>query len=597
LAFFGALAVKHSAAPVTTISASPGWWRACYPRAVAAVESALSRWRWPAFVALATAAVFARAVPYPLQLRWDDARFIVDNAFVRTPSWAGFVAIWGKPQLEAYHPLHLLSYWLDVPWSGAHPVVIHAVSLALWLGAAIVLRAALLRLGLSNGAAAIAVLACVLHPVQVEAVSWASGRKDVLALLFASACLFFHLGAQHAFDRNAWLARAAYLAGALAKTTVLPLPLVLLLADVLVRRQPLRRALKPQLPSLLLGVLLGALVLVIWREAEMVRPEGERTGGLLPRMVATFGHQLLTALWPATVAPMYSTTALSAPPTSAWVSLLLFVVVLALCWRAARRGGPHAARAAFGLGAFVLLLAPVSNAVPMYFPYQDRYLSLPLLGLAIALAAAWDALPSYARGLVPVLILALALRCVQYQGVWQSEPRLWGHAASTQPDAYYAWLKLGEVRRESGDLEGSIAAYRQLVVLDPGRKTGYVALFMAAALRDERRHGIAQSQAEAHGARLFRVLDDADALRELAARLLAAGYLRALEVPLARSLALRPLDDRVLERAAQAQLDANRPSIALLYAHRLEGPIKPPELRVAIARAEQALAHVPRVAD
>ena len=543
-------------------------------------------------------AVFVRALPYPLQLRWDDARFIVDNAFVRTPSWAAFAAIWSGPQLEAYHPLHLWSYWLDVPWSGAQPLVIHALSLALWVAAALVLRAALLRLGLSEGAAAIAALACVLHPVQVEAVSWASGRKDVLAMLFASLCLFWHLGSQRAFDRAAWLARGAYLAGALAKTTVLPLPLVLVLADVLVRRQPLRRALKPQLPSLVLGALLAALVLVIWRDAEMVRPEGERTGGVLPRMVATFGHQLWTALWPARVAPMYSTTALATPPGSAWLWLVLFALLLAGLWRVARRGGPHAARAAFGLGAFALLLGPVSNAVPMYFPYQDRYLSLPLVGLAIALGAAWDALPrGAARVFVPALVCALALRCVQYQGVWQSEPRLWGHAASTQPDAYYAWLKLGEVRRETGDLEGSIAAYRQLVALDPGRKAGYAALFLAAALRDERRRGIEPSQAEAHAARLYRVLDNADSLRDLAAQLLAAGYLRALEVPLARSLVLQPLDDRVLEHAAEKQFQAGRPSIALLYAHRMLAPTKRPDLRVVIERAEQSIAHVPRIAD
>jgi protein O-mannosyl-transferase len=554
--------------------------------------------RVPALVALVTVAVFARALPYPLQLRWDDARFIVDNAFVRTPSWAAFVAIWSGPQLEAYHPLHLLSYWLDVPWSGALPSLVHAVSLALWIGAALVLRAALLALGLSEGAAAIAVLACVLHPVQVEAVSWASGRKDVLALLFASLCLLCHLGSRHALDRRAWLARAAYLAGALAKTTVLPLPLVLLLADVLVRRQPLRRALKAQLPSLVLGALLGALVLVIWREAEMVRPEGERTGELLPRMVATFGHQLLTALWPARVAPMYSTTAMASPPGYAWLLLLLFALLLAGLWRAARRGGPNAARAAFGLGAFALLLAPVSNTVPMYFSYQDRYLSLPLLGLAIALGATWDALPRGGLRVLPaVLVGMLALRCVQYQGEWQSESRLWGHAASTQPDAYYAWLKLGEVRREAGDLEGSIRAYRQLVQLDVGRKTGYAALFLAAALRDERRRGIAPSQAEAYAARLYKNLDNADALRDLAAQLLAAGYLRALEVPLARSLVLQPIDDRVLEHAAETQFEAGRPTIALLYAHRMRAPTKRPDLRAVIERAERALDHIPRVAD
>jgi protein O-mannosyl-transferase len=330
----------------------------------------------------------------------------------------------------------------------------------------------------------------------------------------------------------------------------------------------------------------------------MVRPEGVQTGSVPVRMVATFGHQLWTALWPAETAPMYSTSALASPPAAAWWLLALFVLLLGVLLRAARRGDRHAARASLGLMAFAVLLAPVSNAVPMYFPYQDRYLSLPLAGLAIALGAGWDALPrGVLRALPAALVCALALRCVQYQGEWQSELRLWGHAASAQPEAYYAWLKLGEVRRAEGQLEGSIAAYRRLIELEPGRKTGYAALFLAAALRDERRRGLEPSRAEAYAARLFRVLDDADALRDMAARLLASGYLRALEVPLARSLALQPIDDRVLEHAAETQLAAGRPSIALLYAHRMSAPSKRPDLRAMIERAEREIAGAPRVAD
>ena len=93
-------------------------------------------------------AVFARAIPYPLQLSWDDARFLTDDALVMRPSWDALVAIVTRPQLEAYHPLHLLSYWLDAPWSGADPRVLHTTSLLLWIAAACALLRAMVRLGL-----------------------------------------------------------------------------------------------------------------------------------------------------------------------------------------------------------------------------------------------------------------------------------------------------------------------------------------------------------------------------------------------------------------------------------------------------------------
>ena len=85
-----------------------------------------------AAIVLCALVIFARAVPYPLQRSWDDGRFILDNPLVASVSWANFVALTTEVHFEAFHPLHLLSYWLDVPWFGAEPWVVHGVSLALW---------------------------------------------------------------------------------------------------------------------------------------------------------------------------------------------------------------------------------------------------------------------------------------------------------------------------------------------------------------------------------------------------------------------------------------------------------------------------------
>ncbi len=537
-------------------------------------------------LSLATLATFARAVPYPLQLRWDDGRFIVDNPDVRAPSWHALGAIFGGVRFEAYHPLHLLSYWLDVPWSGASAPVLHAVSLVLWVIAANLLLRVMLALGLSPASAALGSAACVLHPVQVEAVSWATGRKDVLALLLACACMLLHLRARHWLDRDAWLARGAYVLAALAKTTTLPLPAVLWLADVALRRRPPREAALHQLPSLALGAGAGVFVVRLWGEQHMLRQHAG--AGPLARVVATSAHQLATALWPSATSPMYSTRAVLEPAPWAFALCAALVLAAFAAWRL------RAGRALFALGAFALLLSPVSNAVPMYFPYQDRYLSLPLLALGFGLGAALDALervaPRAALPLGAALVLALALRCVQYQGAWRSETRLWGHAASTQPDAYYAWMKLGEVRRAAHDLYGAIRAYRTLLRVDPGAKMGHAALFEAVALRDEQLRALAPSRAEAYAKEYYDTLDDAGALRALAARLLQVGYLRLPELPLDRSLLLQPFPDDALQHAARVQLAERRPGLALCYLRHLSHEGLSPALR---QQAEQARAELP----
>lgn len=538
-------------------------------------------------IALAAIAVFARALPYPLQISWDDGRFIAHNTDVLKPSAAALARMFSQEQFEAYHPLHLLSYWLDVPWFGPNPWVMHGVNLGLWVIALQFVYAALRALALPAGHAAIACLALGLHPVQTEAVSWATGRKDVLALLLAAASLWLHLRAQTGWDRRAFGSRVLYALALLAKTTCLPLPLLMLLIDVQLRRLRLRDALLRQLPNLAIAAAASFGVMAIWQQHAMVRTSvgGPELAAL--RFVQTLGHHLLTAIWPSENAPMYATqkvAELEPFATCAFVAWLLAALVATL--RGARMIG-------CGLFGFGLLMLPVSNLVPMYFPLQDRYLSLPLLGLAIAFAGGLSLATSRGERSAPLmasaLVLWLGLRTIQYSGEWQSELRLWGHAASTQPDADYAWLKLGEVRREAGELEGAIAAYQGAIHAAPLRKLAHAALFDAVARRDERLHGIAPSRARELAQLYYEQLDSSTALRELASHLLATGYLRALELPMQIVLSREPVPDDALERIAQAQLRDGRPSLARFYVaamrrapqtEALRGLLQAPTLRV-----------------
>jgi hypothetical protein len=534
---------------------------------------------WPQRAAIVGGALvtFARALPYPLQRSWDDGRFILDNPDVQRVSAAALARMFTQVQFEAYHPLHLLSYWLDVPWVHSNPLVIHVVSLGLWSIALLTVYELLRALEISAWAAVAATLACGLHPVQVEAVSWASGRKDILALLLSAASLSAQLRARSAWSALAWTGRAAYGLALLAKTTALPLPLLALTVDVFARGVPFRQAARRQLPSLLLGLLVGGGVVYIWGEHSMLRSTG---GGLelAPlRFVQTLGHLLLTALWPSRTAPMYATQSVSAFAWDRSAVVLLYACACVLAYR--KRLGLVFA----GLLGFTWMALPVSNIVPLYFPLQDRYLSLPLLplcmafaGLVHALASASPAASRRTRATATLVALAavgaLAVRTWQYEAVWRDEIRLWGHAASTQPDSDYAWLKLGEVRRDAGQLEAAIAAYRAAIHVDPSRRLAHAALFEAVALRDEHRARLHPSAARSFAQRYYEQLDHPDALRELAQVLMSRGYPRAPELPMQTALLQEPLPDGVLERAAMSSLRADRPGLAILYARMMRSP-------------------------
>jgi len=512
--------------------------------------------------------VFARAVPYDFVRSWDDGRFISDNPDALHVSWPALVRIFSTVRFEAYQPLHLLSYWLDVPWFGPAPAVVHAVNLALWVLGLTSFYALLRALALPAWVCAWCTLLAGIHPAQVETVSWATGRKDVLALLFVTSSLRLQLKSTRAWDTSAWLARALYLAALLSKTTSLPLPVFGLCLDVWGRGKSLRSAVQWQLPSFAFSAVVSAAVLTIWREHALVRT----TLGSLElaplRFAQTLGHQWLMALWPSSNSPMYSTHRVGRVELAASLACAAYALSCFISWR--RRAG----LGFVGLAGFGLWLLPVSNLVPLYFPLQDRYASFPLFALALGIAG-W--LAERARSnrapdlqwLAALGVLCLGLRTFQYAGVWQSELRLWGHAVRTQPDAEYAFLKLGEVRRDASDFEGAIAAYRGAVLLAPGRKLAHAGLFEVVARRDERYQRIAVPRARELALQYYARLDQPRALRAFAGELGGLGYVRALELPLHMWLAYEPQPETALTQAASSALAAGQTTLARFYVHEL----------------------------
>ena len=190
----------------------------------------------------------------------------------------------------------------------------------------------------------------------------------------------------------------------------------------------------------------------------MIREHRGRDGRAARARGRDLAHQLSTALWPSANAPMYSTAAVASPRRSA-----------GSCSRACSRSGvrlraARARRARCSPGSRSRSAAAgQQRACRCTSRYQDRYLSLPLMGSRSASARVRRA-PAIAEGRWPVALcgaivaaLGAALRAVP--GRMGERTRLWGHAASTQPDAYYAFMKLGEVRRRAGDLYGAIRAY------------------------------------------------------------------------------------------------------------------------------------------
>lgn len=562
-----------------------------------APQSVKDAWTDRVIVLVAMLVTFGRSLPYPLVGSWDDRRFLIDNELVTHPSLEALRSIWLEPHFEAYHPLHLMSYWLDVPWLGAVGWSVRAVNLALFAGVGVAMLAWLRALGIGRFAALFATLAFVVHPVQVELVVWGTGRKDVLAELFGLLAWSAHLRSQRWDDRDAWVSRVLFVCACLSKTSAITLPLAMFAVDLWLGRRALREAALQQAPSVLLAALLGVVTLVLWSANDMIRPvDGATSSTTL--VLASLSHAIATLAVPADVSPLYALVA-DDPPSNAFLALGVVVVgaLVVIAWRSRDTRGGQLLGAA--ITTFVALYLPVSNVIPTYYEFQDRHLSLPLLGLAFALAVVLDrdrteaseARPSLGAMVLGLLcVLPLGARTIQYETVWSSDARLWAHATSTHPRSYYAWMKLGEVRRDEGRFDASVEAYNTAVELRPLQRLAYGALLMTLAMRDERDEALPPpSHAEELLTNYLRDGDDPEALSRDAGDAAVLGYHWAALMFLSRQLDLAPVSDERLERAADIQIRQNHEWLGRFYLGRMHRPPLMPRMRLFWAQEQERL--------
>lgn len=561
----------------TVLPASP-------PASAPVADDRRASWIARAVIAATALAVFGPSVDNALMTNWDDERFLSDPDVV-APSLAGLVRFFTEVRFEAYHPLHLLSYWLDVPFVGNEgptaALVIHSVNLALWVGVLLVGFEVFRRMGLSVVAAAVGVLAFGIHPLAVEVVCWATCRKDILAIGLALGATWFHLrtptfGSPWR-DRDGWISRALFLCAALAKTSVLPLPLALLAIDLWLRRRSLRDAVLWQLPTLLTALGLGAVVIAVWIDNDMIRSRGTDAAPYSPDLVpATVFHLLQSAVWPVRLSAIYPLH--RHDPTPIVSSLAAVVLVLSgLSFAFRFRDRPGFARLGIGLSWFVAFALPVLNIVPMYFQWQDRYCVAPLVGLAFLVGSLLDELrTSQARETTvrlvvtsAVLLVPLAWRATQQSDVWRDADHLWGNAVRMQPRAYFAWSKLGETRRNRGDYDGSIRALAEAIEIAPELRLAHAGFVYSLGLRDEGRERLPHGQALTLANRFLVVSDDAAQLRELASEMTRLGYRDAALYVLGRSLDLDPVSDERLERAVSVNLTNDELWLARFYLSRM----------------------------
>ena len=389
--------------------------------------------------------------------------------------------VMSRDVLDFNRPMQLLSLMMDSLFWGRNPLGYHLTSNLLHaLTSAGVFLLIVRLLGPTDRTLLSAFLGTLLfaaHPLMVEAVAEVASREDLLAAFFVVLAML--CAEAYGRSRGGWrwalgvACIAAVFLGCASKETGVAACVLITLYWWVYRRQDFRRwAGLIAAAYVVTGIFLGLRFALETTNSQVFLFKPVYIGGSLgmvfqiqPRIWAF----LLTLIfWPVHLSADYT------PQNIWWITLWAALPVLAafvalqgwLAWKNRV--------AAFGGAIFWLGLAPVSNFIPIFRPMADRFMYLPMIGLALTAAGIFVLLrPAVFRVVIcgtAILILLLAGLTWKRQAVFANSLNLWKNTLLESPNSDTAANNLGYAHLERKEFELAVRCFEVALQLTKGKK-------------------------------------------------------------------------------------------------------------------------------
>ena len=404
-------------------------------------------------------------------VNWDDLNLIVNNSVIRSLAPSNVRDMFIPGVLDAYQPVRTLSYAVDFHFWGLNPIGYHLSNIICNTLSVLFIYLIARRLAQSFVFACLAASMFAVHPVHVEAVTWLSGRRDVLSLLFALCSFYsflrFKTGSPDSTKGASSSARLLWYAlslltfclGLLTKSAIIILPGLFLLYEIcflpgFYRRW--KRLILCYLPFLSFALLFLSAFLSVSRDSGVLKASyhGESMYITFLTMLRVLAEYIGMLVIPIELSATYGvrivTTWLDPPLVPAFILHALMLGLCIISWKKARI-------VCFGIVWFYFALLPVSNIIPIGIIKADRYLYLPSVGFCLVFAwgatYCWNVMTGSKQNhsllhwgywiLLGVLFASFGMMTIHRNRAWKDSYTLWMATLDTTPDSTIALDGLG----------------------------------------------------------------------------------------------------------------------------------------------------------
>ncbi len=413
----------------------------------------------------------------------DDTRLIAgDNALVN--GQLTLRTLWFGTDFT----LSTFVWWLEHLAFGAHPAGYHLVNITLHALSALLLWRLLAQLKIPGAWLAGALFA--VHPVCVNSVARIAELKNTLSMPFLLLSFIAYLRYENSrlypqdtppSNHNAanaavlWygISLCAFVLGLMAKTTIIMLPVVLLLCAVWQRGRIRWRDAVHTAPFFTLSLAFG--LMSIWFQKYQALPTTPLTlehAGFARRLAGAgydFWFYLGKALFPVGLNLEYRRWKIDTGSPMAFLPVLLCCILFLVCFLYRRTWGRHAL---FGLGCFFVMLIPALGFFNAQFEtlwQVSDHLQYTALPAIVALVAAVAALGNTMifRGVAIVLLVLGSALCFKRAEAFQNEEKLVVDAISKNPEAWGSLNELGVIFANKKDYANAVRQFEQSLKYNP----------------------------------------------------------------------------------------------------------------------------------
>ena len=423
--------------------------------------------RWHGLLLIAMAWVMTAGIGNDIV--WDDW-IVFENDVLR--GWEGLATIWirdrpirGEPH---YWPVTYTSFWIENLIWGTHPVMTKATNIAIHSMNTAMVWQVLTRLKVPGSLLAGVVFA--VHPVQVETVAMAIGRKDLLATMFMLIATVMWMKDNTTTRRRVWVVTGLYLLAVLSKSSAIMLPVGLVIIDAWRAPDRPHRELRQLWPwTVVAGI--TAVGTVGWPEA------GQYTAAEQVLIASqTIWANLGVLVWPVDLPGIHPLWKVDAGAPEQWLIAGASVLAGIMAWM--MKSG--AARPIVLAGTwYAAMLVPTSGIVEHSFMMTaliaDRYqymaciAPVAVLSAGLAMFAERRERMKAAMGWIAITTVTFSLASTSWvhARIYTDEVRFFEHVAEHNPAARDVWLNLAGAYLAREWYDKAKAAADQAIIRDP----------------------------------------------------------------------------------------------------------------------------------